>query len=470
VPLTQNEVEAALLDPEIFIHEHCWLRPAEGGLPQRFHLWDSQRPVIRTFDEQQRVIILKARQLGISWLADAYALWLCIANKGQTVLIISKGLEEAKEELARIRFMYNRLPPELKRVKGSPDRADRMEFLDMDSRVISLPATEDAGTSYTATLVIVQELAKIDNADGVMTAVPPTLSGGGKLFVIFTAKGYHGVAYQMWKNAAPRMTMVDPPPLEEGDYYPVFIPWTAHPKRDQQWYTAMGRTMTDRKMQQEYPATPEEAFQLAGSAAFEEFDSSKHTVDGTRHPNSPYMLAGGLDPGLHHAVSYVFEIQGRNCFVFAETHVENGVVKDLGDKTVENLRRLEIDPENVEMFYDPAAMSRNMQTGRPDTEVLEECGLYLPEQTTRFRPSERTDLIKTMLKNGRLWISLDCPYLIDALGRAEWARQGKNGPPLDTYRKDGLWEHPLDALGEGLIRAFAGGQAAAVETERSEYA
>ena len=367
--LTRNEVEAALLDPEIFIDQHCWLRPAEGGLPQRFRLWETQRPVIRTFDEQQRVIVLKARQLGISWCADAYGLWLCTANKGQTVLIISKGLEESKEELARVKFMHSRLPPELKLRKGS-DRADRLEFPDMDSRIISLPATEDAGTGYTATLVIVQELAKIENAEGVMTAVPPTLSGGGKLFVIFTAKGYHGTAYRMWKAAEPQLTLKDPEPLLEGEYQPIFLPWHAHPKRDQAWYEAMERTMSPRRMMQENPAKPAEAFLLAGDAVFEQFDRDIHGVDGTRNENSPYEVKGGVDPGVHHAVSYLFEVQGRNAFVFAETHVENGMVKDLGDATVKMCREHNLDPENdVEMFYDPAALGTNMQTLSADVEV-----------------------------------------------------------------------------------------------------
>src|SRR5262245_7971353 len=40
-----------------------------------FHLWPSQREVAGTFQNSRLVVILKARQLGMTWLTVAYALW-----------------------------------------------------------------------------------------------------------------------------------------------------------------------------------------------------------------------------------------------------------------------------------------------------------------------------------------------------------------------------------------------------------
>src|SRR3990172_887827 len=40
----------------------------------RFHLWRMQRCALRVMDENRLVVILKARQLGLSWLAVADAL------------------------------------------------------------------------------------------------------------------------------------------------------------------------------------------------------------------------------------------------------------------------------------------------------------------------------------------------------------------------------------------------------------
>ena len=47
------------------------------------------------------------------------------------------------------------------------------------SRVKSLPATRHAGSSWTASLVIMDEAAKIQWANDLYTALKPTIDGGG---------------------------------------------------------------------------------------------------------------------------------------------------------------------------------------------------------------------------------------------------------------------------------------------------
>src|SRR5690242_4703825 len=49
----------------------------EGGTV-RFRLWPAQVAVMGTIATERKSIILKARQLGISWLVCAYVLWLCL--------------------------------------------------------------------------------------------------------------------------------------------------------------------------------------------------------------------------------------------------------------------------------------------------------------------------------------------------------------------------------------------------------
>src|SRR5436309_8810036 len=104
------------------------------------------------------VIILKARQLGISWLCCAYGLWLCMFQPGKLVLLFSQGQAEADEMLRRVRSMYDRLPDWLRRqcpLAREPNTSE-MEWAN-GSRVKSLPATQKAGRSLTASLVIFDE-------------------------------------------------------------------------------------------------------------------------------------------------------------------------------------------------------------------------------------------------------------------------------------------------------------------------
>ncbi len=58
----------------------------------------------------RKLVILKARQLGISWLCLSYALWLMLFQAPATILLFSLREEEAKELLWRLRGMYERLP------------------------------------------------------------------------------------------------------------------------------------------------------------------------------------------------------------------------------------------------------------------------------------------------------------------------------------------------------------------------
>lgn len=464
--LSQDAIAAALLDPRIFIDRHCWIR-GKTGQAERFRLWDFQSEVIECFDDEERVLVLKARQLGISWCADGYALWLCTANKGQTVMILSQGQRESKEEMRRIRFMHKRLPPELRRKTGSevhdahtPDTTEHLEFPEMDSRIISLPSTEHAGTSYTATLVIIHELAKIQTAATLIPAITPTMADSGRLFVVSTAFGFSGTFYDYWHENGDRWHtgQVVGDKGEEGAFRPVFIPWNKRPGRDERWYNATKKALKDGTMKQEYPATPTEAFQGSADACFtKEFDRYAQTLDATRAKGSIYEVVVGMDMGVSKAYSYLIEVQGATAFVFSEIFLENDTVEGLGHATGREMREYGLDPMEVVVYPDPAGISRNLQTLQTDYDVLKECGLLVDEETHKVSPAQRVDIIKKLLRAGRLWISFNCPDLIDALEKAQWKRRrGPNGTMIreDTYEKDGKHEHPLDAVGYALSRIF----------------
>ncbi|MBK8049293.1 MAG: hypothetical protein IPK16_20555 [Anaerolineales bacterium] len=45
----------------------------------RFELWPAQERTLQTMADSRKLVVLKARQLGISWLSLAYALWLMLS-------------------------------------------------------------------------------------------------------------------------------------------------------------------------------------------------------------------------------------------------------------------------------------------------------------------------------------------------------------------------------------------------------
>ena len=104
------EYAKCVADPVYFVDTYVQIRhPTRGVIP--FHLWDWQADLIDTIHREAKVIALKSRQLGVSEIAVAYALWLQRFHPGKTVLFLSKNDEDAKELLRRVKLAYTHLPP-----------------------------------------------------------------------------------------------------------------------------------------------------------------------------------------------------------------------------------------------------------------------------------------------------------------------------------------------------------------------
>ncbi len=445
-----------------FIDRYCIIESADGGPPRPFRLWDFQRLAIEQLGLHQRLLVLKARQLGLSWLADAYALWECTFLQGQTVLMFSYTKREADEELRRIRFMHARLPDHVRRRAKQPGRADTLEFPDMDSRIISLPSAADAGTSFTATRVIVQEMAKIQNIESLMTAVLPTLSAGGKFLGVSTAKGYGNLFEQMWRKCEVKLSDHWEPSPDDSPYSPLFVPSSAHPLRDDAWHDETRRAMAStRDFMQEYPETPEEAFQATGDTVFGEYFSRTTHACNDDPPTGPDAeVWRGIDFGWHAAPVYYIEVRNESvAYVFDELYIRHATTQRIAEMILERDKALGLLTPLVRSGVDPAGGGTDTQTAEPDILVLRKNGIPVEEdrdgQFRRVAPKDRVTLIQSLLENGRLLINPDrCPELALALEQAEWDHTALTGPPKLTYKKDGRHEHALDAIGYALINIF----------------
>jgi hypothetical protein len=120
-------------------------------------------------------------------------------------------------------------------------------------------ATQDAGSSFTASLVILDEFAKMLWAKQLYTAVKPTIDAGGKLFVISTAKGIGNPFHELWIKAERGLS----------NFVAVFLPWWSRPGRDQAWYDSIVADANDLdEVKQEYCASSHEAFISSGTPRF----------------------------------------------------------------------------------------------------------------------------------------------------------------------------------------------------------
>jgi hypothetical protein len=222
-----------------------------------FRLWPAQRRICRTLQCRRLVVVLKARQLGLSWLCVGFALWLMVFHPASTVLFFSKRDDEAAHLLGfRLKGMYERLPVWMQ-ARGTVKDNDHELRLSNGSVALAFPTT--GGRSYTATLAVVDEADFAPDLGVLLSAVKPTIDAGGRLVLLSTAdKSAPESAFKrVYRGAL----------AGANDWAPVFLPWSARPGRSAGWYEeqrrdVIARTGSTDDLWQEYPSSDFEA--LAG--------------------------------------------------------------------------------------------------------------------------------------------------------------------------------------------------------------
>ena len=226
----------------------------QGGDWVPFHLWPEQRRVAHLLQAKRLVVVLKARQLGLTWLVVAFGLWLMLFYPIATVLLFSRRDDEAVDLLSvRLRGLYDRLPAWLK-ANGVTTANDHEWTLTNQSRAMAFPTT--AGDSYTATLAVVDEADLCQDLDRLMRAVKPTIDGGGRMILLSRA--------DKARPLSPFKKVYTAAQKGANEWTPVFLPWNARPSRDAAWYEAqrrdsLARTAAVDDLNEQYPASDAEA-------------------------------------------------------------------------------------------------------------------------------------------------------------------------------------------------------------------
>lgn len=236
--------------------------------------WFWQRHRLDEWLEHNRHLHLKARQLGVTWLAGGFGLWQALYKPGSLVLIYRQKEADAGKIVGRIWDMFLSLPEHLRNgVKVNvPAKGHRpsikIEFEFPDGKVSTIQgqaSTSSAGHGETAALVIMDEFARIDAASELMKAVQPAAGTKGKIIIVSTANGVSNPEtgegnyfHFLWVN-------------EDNGFKKDFLPWWLHPDRDENWYEndpeVRGLRWYERAEQ--YPADPDEAFTLTNQIYFD---------------------------------------------------------------------------------------------------------------------------------------------------------------------------------------------------------
>lgn len=299
-----------LRDPEVYIPKFLKIRTKEGKITalrpkpaQQMLLdavkreWEAGRP--------PRILILKARQLGLSTITEGIMFQDSATRKLVQTLIVAHRDDSTTKLFRMNKLFFDYLPRQLQPMckhsnakelvfeNPTRDPAEKRRRPGLMSSIRCVTTNDGMGRSETLNNVHLSEFAfwkgnKNEILDGVMQAVPAELN---TLVVIeSTANGYNEFK-DLWDGAV----------AGENGWVPLFIAWFHEPKYRMEvtegtvwdeeeralmeayhldpeqmawrrWCIAVNCHGDKRKFQQEYPSTPEEAFLFSGTPFFNNED------------------------------------------------------------------------------------------------------------------------------------------------------------------------------------------------------
>ena len=242
-------------DPAYFMRKYCFIQhPTRGRI--LFNLYPFQEKALHLFRDNQYIITLKSRQLGISTLASAYSLWLMIFHKDKNVLALATTQATARNLVTKTMFMYDQLP---KWIKLPALEKNKLSLrLKNGSKITAKSSNADAARSEAVSLLLIDEAAFIDNIDETFTAAQQTLATGGQCMALSTPNGIGNWFHQTWEKAE----------TGENSFLPIKLPWTVHPERDQEWRDQQDADLGPRMAGQECDCD----FLASGDTVFEPDD------------------------------------------------------------------------------------------------------------------------------------------------------------------------------------------------------
>ena len=237
--IAKLEYEKCAKSPEYFITKYVYIQMTNGGRG-KFILYEFQKKLLHLLHTRDRLIILKSRQLGITTLSAAYALWLMIFRRDQSILALAPDQEKARNILDKIHFAYDELPGWLLKLAGaeSVEKAKLRITLANGSKAVAASGASKSARGKTASFLVLDEAAFIENAEELWGSAQQTLSTGGSAIMLSTPNGDANLFYNLYTEAE----------MGDGEFTPVKLKWNVHPDRDQAWRDRQDKELGSKKM------------------------------------------------------------------------------------------------------------------------------------------------------------------------------------------------------------------------------
>ena len=235
----------------------------------------------------QSEVILKARQLGYTWLLAAYLTWR--ARNGWACGIVSKGEPEAHAVIARAQMIEANLPDWL---QVAPSFNAGTATYPSGGTLRAFATTPSSGVSWTFQLVAFDEFAFHKWGADNYAAIEPTISAGGQMLIMSTADptlGPSGIFHDLYWSSKADVT----------GYHAHFEPWDARPGRDAVWRARAKARYTGlpEEFDAYYPDSDHAAFTAKSGLVFPQFSVTRHVRSNPVALEHCVRIVAGVDFG-----------------------------------------------------------------------------------------------------------------------------------------------------------------------------
>ena len=333
-----KELTKVFADPLAFLPYVKIQEPGELALD--YELWPHLVEFYEALETYKLILLIKSKQIGISWALAARALRKIYTTPGANILELSSGQKEAQKLLGKSRIIYHNLPEWMKVYTLEPDSTEQLGFKEMRSLITALPSTEKAGIGETSDWVIHDEADFHEFFE---------VNLGHTLATIADDPRRRGTIVSTVDKATPDSYFKELFKAAPGNgFHPIFYRFSVRPGRDEAWLEEQRRIneSTPWVVEANYPRSVEEALSpLSAQSCFKEGSLYKLWENRIENPETRqgfiYILSpphigteyvAGVDVGegvgLDYSCSSIIGRQGLNTEVAAVIYT-NEVATDL---------------------------------------------------------------------------------------------------------------------------------------------
>jgi len=272
-----NETIKSKTDITYFSDNYCKVHDKEAEAIVDFKLFEYQKTTLKVIEKNKKIIVLKARQMGITAISVLLAVHRMSFRPNYKIVIVSDKQDTSNNFVKKVKEMWFALPEFIRgeTTKQNPKTNNETYFeIGNGSSIKACSSNPESSRNISSNLIIFDEMAFCKTAQEVFKAVTPTLSKDGTMVMLSSPNSTNGFFYDYWRDAE----------KNKNGFTAIKLDYTKNPRYTQEWADATRRQSGERAFNQEYCCE----FGNAGDTVFLKNDIDYYTNNTVKIPLYTY--------------------------------------------------------------------------------------------------------------------------------------------------------------------------------------